>query len=1011
VSPIRVAPYEPSPGLVTRPGAWDLQRGSFRTLIGVVDSDFDYMHPDLYENVWINPLEVPSPGIEIDGARFTTIQDADGDGVVSFADLNDPLNLPHRVAERCPSGEAIGVPDNVELLCFPHVDGGDLVDGDIHSDVGYEGDLNGDGCPGVCGVDDDGDGGRDLQDLQVRFSDYDADGEVMAGSDFVVQSQPGAGGWCALACAANPAIPGCVSDAAGVRCAGPARCCDDDADDILLAAKDDDENGFADDIIGYDFGCDRQDHASAERCAEVRVDRTTWDNAPLTSAPTHYFSAREFVSHGTSVASVIGARGNNDDLAPGRDPPHNITGINWRVRLALAADAPWGMGESFNAVSAYYYLLQVARARHPVRGRDRMVAINASLGRYVSRDEIASGGAEYGADLIRSLDRAGVLFVAAVGNEGVDLDRAEPGERCAYVEDREAGRCAFVPASDPAGNVIAVGAVDRFGRLWEHSNRGKVDVDIAATGANVETGGGILRYDVIALDATNQWGARPFTETFDPLREKRDFGVTPAGGTSIAAPMVTGALGLMHATNPDLSHVALRSLLLATARIPEKDRLDVATGGFLDAHAAVLAAQQEVPEPDPWPDSDRGPEITGDGRVALLLTSRVNSDNPRGLLRLASVDADFGRGASMLPVAEEQRDFVVDSDFAVSEDGTRVVFTSNRGSVISEDFEVFFVRHDPETGEFEEPVQLTDTSHDVRHLLPRLDPTGVYAAFVRDRPDRAQEVVLMNLAFVHLGLWPEHPQLDSPRDVLGVPYTVRVLELARMGDLLAARVRSHAHDDWGDRIVAWRPWRPDGNLHGKGAEVGLHHSIKGGLAVDRDGNRLAYGSGCEYQGSNTHVLAGVGCGAYGVRVVDMSGFQPPTPFDVATHTRLLPADGPVPTDFDEPAFVTYHTPVVGAIANDAAAVSWVQPVLPSPHLAEASSRSRVVIRRLNSSLLESLPGPDDPSSPFLGYRSALSNDGRRLLYVRAATEGQRLPQRVFSYEPFAGAEPRLLWAP
>ncbi|MBV1917885.1 MAG: S8 family serine peptidase [Sphingomonadaceae bacterium] len=52
--------------------------GSMTTVIGVIDTGVDPVHPDLYLNIWINQNEIP----------FGLAADQDGDGIITFRDLN-----------------------------------------------------------------------------------------------------------------------------------------------------------------------------------------------------------------------------------------------------------------------------------------------------------------------------------------------------------------------------------------------------------------------------------------------------------------------------------------------------------------------------------------------------------------------------------------------------------------------------------------------------------------------------------------------------------------------------------------------------------------------------------------------------------------------------------------------------------------------------------------------------------------------------------------------------------
>ena len=70
---------------IDAPEAWDLIQGSIGTVVAIIDSGIDYLHPDLYRNVWINQGEIPSTILPL-------LVDLDGDALITFRDLNDPLN-------------------------------------------------------------------------------------------------------------------------------------------------------------------------------------------------------------------------------------------------------------------------------------------------------------------------------------------------------------------------------------------------------------------------------------------------------------------------------------------------------------------------------------------------------------------------------------------------------------------------------------------------------------------------------------------------------------------------------------------------------------------------------------------------------------------------------------------------------------------------------------------------------------------------------------------------------
>lgn len=221
------------------PEAWTIQTGRSDVILSFSDSGIMWDHPDLEGQIWINNFE-----------------DGNGNGIF------DP-----------------------ELIS----DGGDF------------GDVNGDGCPGDCGVDDDGDGLADFQDVGVMniFNDEnDDDGDYTwkDGYGFEFNDSPGVvdrdddadvtARWPELRNQASLPLNWAYADLDSNDWwdFGEPRPCDtenntcdhpesdlwrnikqargliktDTFDNIFIddydgAMFDDDENGYVDDVIGYDF--------------------------------------------------------------------------------------------------------------------------------------------------------------------------------------------------------------------------------------------------------------------------------------------------------------------------------------------------------------------------------------------------------------------------------------------------------------------------------------------------------------------------------------------------------------------------------------------------------------------------------------------------------------------------------------------------------------------------------------------------------------------------------------
>ncbi len=152
--------------------------------------------------------------------------------------------------------------------------------------------------------------------------------------------------------------------------------------------------------------------------------------------------------HGTHVAGILGAVGNNGE---------GVAGINWTARImAVKGFATDGYLYTDAELEAISYILAMKTAGHNV------VVVNASYG-------CSDCPAEEPERLaIQALGDAGILFVAAAGNESADTD-VDPS----------------YPASYDLPNIISVAATDHNDALSGFSNYGVTSVDLAAPGQDI----------------------------------------------------------------------------------------------------------------------------------------------------------------------------------------------------------------------------------------------------------------------------------------------------------------------------------------------------------------------------------------------------------------------------------------------------------------------------------------------------------------------------------------------
>ncbi len=221
--------------------------------------------------------------------------------------------------------------------------------------------------------------------------------------------------------------------------------------------------------------------------------------------------------HGTHCAGIIGAEGDNGE---------GIAGVNWKVKIMpLKFLGRGGFGSVDDAIESINYAID--RKKHGVNIR----VISASWGSTQKSQALE--------DTIRAAGDAGILFVAAAGNDSSDNDRRP-----------------HYPSNYDLPNVISVAALDRNDELASFSNYGVKTVDIAAPGK----------------DILSTWLNHDYRE---------------ASGTSMATPYVSGVAALIIAEQPSISMEKLRARIMKS--VDKIDTLNgkIKSGGRLNAAKAL----------------------------------------------------------------------------------------------------------------------------------------------------------------------------------------------------------------------------------------------------------------------------------------------------------------------------------------------------------------------------------------------------------------------------------------
>jgi subtilisin family serine protease len=283
------------------------------------------------------------------------------------------------------------------------------------------------------------------------------------------------------------------------------------------AANGENGDGYPDDVNGWNFVADNND-------------------------------VTDDYGHGTAVAGVIGAAGNNGI---------GVTGVDWNVTLlpVKIADDTGTVSDADEIAGINYVLTLKADGIN-------IVVMNESL-----NDENAFPNDVLVSNAVAAAGKAGILDVVSAGNFGEDQDNTQVSPSKSSLQ---------------SSSVITVAAVDNQDNLAYFSDYGAASVQLAAPGVDIFTTSPVQESALGMNISQNSPDIPQFTPSFGFL-----------SGTSMAAPFVTGIIALEAAANPQASPQELKTALLegvtydpALAASNGNPAL-VSTSGVANAYKAV----------------------------------------------------------------------------------------------------------------------------------------------------------------------------------------------------------------------------------------------------------------------------------------------------------------------------------------------------------------------------------------------------------------------------------------
>jgi serine protease len=288
-------------------------------------------------------------------------------------------------------------------------------------------------------------------------------------------------------------------------------------------------------LPGYDFISNISSANDGNGRDSNAVDSGDW--LTTSEASRQGRTARASTWHGTHVAGIMGAVGNNG---------LGVAGVNWRSKLLpLRVLGKYG-GTTSDIADAVAWAAGANVPGTPANLNPARV-INLSLGGFGACSRSMQ-------DAINAANSRSAVVVVAAGNENSNVTNVEPAN---------------------CNGVITVASVGQAGNRAPYSNFGS-RITLAAPGGDMRNDAG-----VISLGDDGQTTARNNGST------------VAKQGTSMAAPHVAGIVSLILSVNPNLTPDQVKSILTATARpfpAGSSCTTNQCGSGIVNASAALRAA-------------------------------------------------------------------------------------------------------------------------------------------------------------------------------------------------------------------------------------------------------------------------------------------------------------------------------------------------------------------------------------------------------------------------------------